>query len=173
MKRFLLYLFMIFFLGGCSALTHFTLHYDEEITISPGLGIGIPYTSATPSFPTNTAIPFQNNNTNKDLLEGCRLSSMRAELLTPDGYDFSFLNTIEVFLSAPLMAEVKIAFANDIPETIGTELVFSMTNEELVEYIKQDNLIIRITTTQDKITTQEVKAQLYMSFFVDANILGM
>lgn len=65
----------------CSALTKFYLNYTEETTICTGLGNYIPFTSSIPVFPTQSAIAFQNNNTNADMLEGCKLVELIAELI--------------------------------------------------------------------------------------------
>lgn len=37
-----------------------------------------------------------------------------------------------------------------------------MTNAELIEYIKKDQLVLRIATIQDKITIHEVRAKMYI-----------
>ncbi|MCX7744391.1 MAG: hypothetical protein N2167_07495 [Flavobacteriales bacterium] len=164
---------LVILLNGCSAFTKFYINLEEDITVSPGLGINIPFTSSTPPFPTQSAVAFQNNNTNADLLESCKLDQLRAEIISPDNYDFSFLNSAEIFISTATLPEVKVAYINNIPEDVGSIITFQTTNAELVEYIKNDQMIIRISTIQDKTTLQEVRARLYSRFFVDAKILGM
>lgn len=160
-------------LYGCSAFTKFYINMEEEIIVSPGMGVNIPFTSSTPPFPTQSAVAFQNNNTNANLLESCKLDQLRAEIISPDNYDFSFLNSAEIFISAGTLPEVKVAYINNIPEDVGNTITFQTTNVELVDYIKNDQMIIRIATIQDKVTFQEVRARLYSRFFVDAKILGM
>lgn len=170
--RYFLMLFLGFLSYGCSNLTKFNLYYSQEITVSPGLGIGVPFTSSTPPFPTQSTIQFENNNTNANLVESCKLVELVAQITQPANYDFSFLNQAEIFISAPYMQEVKVAQIYNIPDDVGNELEFETTNVELLEYIKKDQLEIRISTVQDKVTLEEVKAKINMKFLVDAKILG-
>ena len=158
--------------SGCSKLTQFYLNYSQNITISPGLGIGIPFTTSTPPFPTESTVAFENNNTQANLVESCKLKEIQAEITQPTNYDFSFLNQIDVFLSATSLPEIKIAYSYNISENIGKKLTLETTDVELKEYIKKDQLSIRISTVQDKVTLEEVKAKLDCKFFIDAKILG-
>lgn len=171
--RYFFILFFGLFSYSCSNLTKFNLYYSQEITVSPGMGIGVPFTSSTPPFPTQSTTQFENNNTNADLIESCKLVELIAQITQPANYDFSFLNQAEIFVSAPYLQEVKVAQIYNIPDNVGKELKFETTNVELLEYIKKEQLQIRIATVQDKITLEEVKAMVNMKFLVDAKILGL
>lgn len=175
MKKLLLVLLVPFMalLSGCSALTKFYINYAQDFTLNPGLPIATPLNFTTPQFPTNTAYVFEANNTNKDLLEGCKLVQLYTEIIDPASEDFSFLNSARLYLSAPSLPEVEIAFNDAIPNDVGATLQFDETEAELIEYIKQDYLILRLATTNDEVTTQEIKVRAHLRFFVDAKILGM
>jgi hypothetical protein len=47
------------------------------------------------------------------------------------------------------------------------------SNEDLKEYLKKSKFKIRVSTTTDKIVTEDVTVKIDASFFVDAKILGV
>lgn len=171
-RKFIFIVSIILIFSGCSALTKFYVNYAQVFTINPGLPLAVPLNFTTPEFPTNSAYVFEVNNTNKDLIESCKLVNLYTEIVSPDGEDFSFLNSASIYLSAPLLPEVEVASVSNLSDTPGSTIQFQESEAELMEYIKQDKMILRLSTTHDEITTQEIQIRAHMRFFVDAKILG-
>lgn len=162
----------ILLFSGCSALTRFYVTYTQEFVLQPGLGTGTPLSFSTPAFPTNSVQVFQVNNTSAELLEGCKLVEITGTITNPAGEDFSFLNSVHVYISAVGLPEVEIAYRDNIPDTVGNTLSLQPTEVELVEYIKQETIIIRMQTINDEVTLNQVTVSLFTRFFIDAEILG-
>jgi hypothetical protein len=133
----------------------------------------IPYDIYTPKFATNSAKYFNDNNTSQDLIQGCVVKSMVGYVLQPSDEDFSFISSIRIFLVAKNLSEVELAYKNDIPENVGDTLNFDVQNIELLEYIKQDSLGLRVQVFTDRVNTAALNTKIKAQFLVDAKILGI
>ncbi len=160
---------------SCDKVDKFTqFHFDVNSSFTvPGSPIAAPIDILTPPISTETKTVFENNNTNADLIEEIRLSEMQMIVSSPANGDFSFLNDIEIYLSAEGQDETLIAEAHDIPDSVGDTLVMETVSVDLKNYLIQEKIQLRLKTVTDKITTQEYTIDAQMKFFVDAKILGV
>ncbi len=162
-------------LAGCKALnklTQFYLKYDTSYTYPAGLPVDIPVT-AIPEIATNVQQQFKNNNTRSDLIQSAKLSDLVLTITPAGTQSFSFLKSVEIFISAPSMAESKVAYKYDIPDTIGDYLALDVTNAELKGYMAADSFSVRISSVIDKTVKSGITANLHSRFFIDAKILGI
>lgn len=160
---------------GCGLLDSFTkfrLKYDKEFTIPSGIPSNIPYDVPSPYFPTNSEQYFNENDTKPDLVEGCKLESMYAVITAPANEDFSFLQSIHIFLGAPGMADVKVASAEG-QAMMNDTLFLQPAGVELLDYIKQDSIRLRVQVLTDEEIQQPIQTRVYGTFLVDAKILGI
>ncbi len=165
----------LFVLASCKAidkLTMFDLKYNTSFTIPKNTIVGIPIDLTSPEVATYSEEEFTINDTRKDLIEGIKLKKLLLEIENID-YTFSFLKSVEVYLKADGLPEVKVAEKMYIPEDIGRTLDMDVTDTDLAAYIKKDKIQMRVKTVTDKPLTQDLRTQLRSIFRVDAKILGI
>lgn len=169
-------LFVLFFYTGCNEIeewTQFDIEYNKSVTISATTGINIPINIPTPPIPTNSESEFEVNNTAKKLVEKINLKTLELTITSPSDSDFSFLRSIEVYLSAEGLPEIKVAWKDDISNDTGKNIKLDTSNEDLKEYILKDEIKLRLKTVTDKILGKDHQIDVHSVFFVDARILGL
>lgn len=162
-------------LASCKTLdklTMFDLKYDASFTIPKNAIVDMPIDLNSPEVATNTEEEFAIHNTRKDLIESIKLKSLMLEIETPR-YNFSFLKSVELFLKADGLPEIKIAERMLIPDDVGNQLQLDVTDAELSEYLKKDKISMRVKTVTDEQLTEDLRVRIYSVFRVDAKILGL
>lgn len=176
MRPFLTLCSILLFAISCDVvddLTKFDMAYDTSVEIKSTTAIDLPFNVFTPDVETNSESEFAVNDTRKDLVEEVRLKNLKLDLSTPDDGDFSFLESIEIYISAEGLDEIQIASLNDIPEEIGNSLELDTSDMDLKEYIKKDHFNLRLNTVTDEALTTDHRIDVNAIFFVDAKILGI
>ena len=161
---------------GCEVideLTKFNINFEQSITIPPNTIINTPIDIITPDIETNSESTFGSNNTSKELIEDVRLKTLDLTITSPSNSDFTFLKSIDIYISADGLPEIKVAFKDDVPDTVGSILSLDVVNDDLKEYIKKDKFKVRLNTVFDKSINTEHKINFEAVFFVDAKILGV
>jgi len=154
-------------------LTQFEMDYDTSVTINSTVGINIPFNIYTPEIPTNSSSVFEVNNTRKDLIEEIKLKKLSLLITFPEDQNFNFLNSIEVYISTNSLDEVKIAWAEDIPNDEIKEINLNVNEIDLKDYIKSDSIIMRTKTITDRLISTDTEVDIHSTFWVDARILGL
>lgn len=175
MGKYVLILIAAIILASCSKLdelTKFNMDYNTQVTIPSTTGINLPVDILTPDTETNSESTFESNDTRKDLIEEIKLTALQLNITTPTESDFSFLESIDVFISAEGLDEIKIASKTMVPETVST-LDLDVTDIDLKEYIKKDTYSLRLNTVTDEAMNQDHEIDVKSTFFVDAKILGL
>jgi hypothetical protein len=176
MKRIMILFLMVFALSQCdqlNELTKFDVDYNTSITISSSDGINVPFEIATPEITTNSESEFAMNDTRVDLVQEITLSHLTMVITSPANGNFDFLNAIEIYIDAEGLGEKKVAWKDDIPETIGDVLELETSDIDLKEYIKKDAFKLRVKTTTDKLISEDNDIEIQSVFRVDAKILGI
>ena len=175
MRKYISIIVLAFIVSSCSKLdelTKFNMDYDTQVTIPSSAGINLPFDVLTPDTETNSESTFESNDTRKDLVEEIKLTKLQLALTSPSEADFSFLESIEVYISAEGLDEILIASKTEIPETVST-LDLEVSDTDLKEYIKKDNYSLRLNTVTDEAMSQDHQIDVNSTFFVDAKILGL
>ncbi|SIP94379.1 hypothetical protein [Maribacter ulvicola] len=154
-------------------LTKFNMEYSQRATIPSSAGIDLPFDVFTPEMETNSASTFEVNDTRKDLIEEIKLTKLELVIISPDAADFSFLNAIEVYISADGLEEIKIAYLEEVPENAGSVITLDTSDTDLKEYIKKDEFSLRLNTVTDELMSTDHELEVNSTFFVDAKILGL
>ncbi len=95
-------------------------------------------------------------------------------ITNPEDGDFSFLNQIEIFITADGLPKEKVAFKYDIPNDIGKVLEMDLVPDlNLEQYIKKDEFTLDITIKTDKILLHDTDIRIDATFGIDAKILGI
>ncbi|QCX40107.1 hypothetical protein FF125_17250 [Aureibaculum algae] len=175
-KYFLVLILMMATIISCDEidnLTKFTMDYDSSMTIPSSTGINLPFVLNTPQMETNSESEFESNNTHKDLIEDIRLRVLDLTLVSPDNEDFSFLESIKIYIVAEGLQELEIAFNEDVSETIGKTLELQTVDVDIQEYIKKDKFSLKVQAVTDEVLTSDHQIDIHSEFFVDAKILGI
>lgn len=160
---------------GCKKvdeLTKFDMDYNTTVVIPASSGINLPFNVFSPSVTSNSESTFEVNDTRKDLIEEIILKKLELTVKTPNGEDFSFLESISIYINAQDLPEVKIAWNDAVPDGAGTVLGLTTSNVDLKEYIKKDNFTLRVNTVADEVLASDYHINVFSQFFVDAKILG-
>lgn len=169
-------LILLLVITSCSTLdelTKFDISYDESVTI-PALPIsGVPLSINTPEIETDSESTFSINNTSKNLIEEIKLTEFRLTLVNPDDADFSFLETVEIYIAADDLEDKKLAWNPSPIVNDGNVMYLETTDEDLKEYIFKDSFYLKITTSTDEVLTEEHDIDIKTVFSVDALILGI
>ncbi len=166
----------VFVLPGCKALnklTQFNIDYHTSFTYPANLPINLPGNTNTPDITTNADQQFAIKDTRKDLIQSIKLKQLTLTITDPSTQTFSFLKSVDVYISAPGLPETQVAHKDNIPANVGNTLDLDLFDVELRDYIKADNFNLRITSVTDEIITHAVTVDIYTKFFVDAKILGI
>lgn len=175
-KYFIAFALSILAFAACKQLdklTQFYMDYNASYSYSAGLPVNLPVTFQTPDVTTNAEQQFEVNDTRKDLIESITLKQLTLSVTSPTGQTFAFLKSVEVYISATGLSEVRVAHKQNIPDNVGAQFDLDLDNAELKEYIKADSFKLRVMSTTDQITTGDIDVNIYSKFFVDAKILGL
>jgi hypothetical protein len=88
---------------------------------------------------TNSEFEFSAHYTNKDRVKSIFLNDLTLTITSPASEDFSFLNSLEVFISSLNHSEKKVAFKENIDTSPGAHLVCDMVDGDIQEFIKDEN----------------------------------
>ena len=125
------------------------LPYPQTVTIPAYSEDGFPVPEGGTSLPF-PAIPVATNsreyiaqyNTSADKVVSVSLKSLNMHMTKPEGENFDFVDTIQLYISAPPMPEVLMAYDYTIAK--GTnDVSLTTTNVNLKEYFLKDTMYIR------------------------------
>jgi len=174
MKKQILVLGIILSIFGCKIidkLTQFDIEFNETVVIPSSTGINLPFNILTPDIETNSESTFELNDTRKDLVEEIILTTLDLTITSPSNADFNFLKSINVYISAEGLDEIKIAWKDHVPSDVKV-LDLDVTDADLKEYIKADKFSLRLNTETDELLASDLHIDVHSVFFVDAKILG-
>ena len=166
---------VLWFMAGCKAvdkLTQFNMDFNSTVVIPVPEGTNLPSDIKTPDVVTNSESTFAVKDTRKDMIEEAKLTSLDLTITSPSNGNFNFMKTINVYMSAEGLPEIKIAWKENIPNGAGSVLELETSNDDLQEYIKKDKVVMRLNTVTDELITTEHHIDIHSVFFVDAKILG-
>ena len=175
-KTIALFLLVFFTFSSCKEidkLTQFNIDYSSTITVNSTFGIDIPFDIYTPNISTNSENTFEVNDTRKDLIEEILLTELKLTIESPASQDFDFLKSIEIYISAEGLDEIKIAWKDDIPQNGLKTIELEKTGNDLKEYIKADEFQLRSHTVTRHLISTDTDIEINSVFFVDAKILGI
>ena len=178
MKRLTGFSLLVIFLLLCSCgavkkLGQFYVNYNTQAVFPANIPVNVPLTIYSPAIATNSEQVFQSNNTAANLIQSITLSQLTLTIASPQGQTFSFLQNVSIYISSDSLPEVEIASKQNIPANVGDTLQLDVTGADLEKYIKASQITLRVSGTTDQLTTTNIYANVYMRFFVQANLLGL
>lgn len=163
-------LFVAVGLTGCKKLIQFHMEYDNNITIPASTPVGVPFDIMTPETTTNADQQAGNNGTAANLITKISLGSLQLKILNPASGNFNFLKSVEIFLNATDLPEVRVAYDLDVPATGLTELPLTCTNADLKDYLRKPAYSVRVKALTDEALDQDTEINIHTKFDVDAGL---
>ena len=161
-------------LGSCKKIEElltFNIAFTSKATISPMTGINLPIDVFTPDITTNAETEFSTRNTNKDLIDKILLKELRLTVTSPTGQTLDFLSSVEIFIQAEGLGELRIAEQTNIADNVGAVLNLNVGANDLAPYIKKDKFKLRMKAVTDKTVNRQVSIDIFSDFAVTAKVL--
>jgi hypothetical protein len=152
-------------------LTQFDIPYETQFTIPATLGIGLPLDLPTPDINTNIDTELTAETTRPDLIEEIILKEMKMTVTAPNGEDFSFLESISIFINGDSLPELRLAYLENIPSDPGEVITLTKSEEDIKDYILNEKFSLRTSVTTDEAVAQDTDVKVEMIFHVDANLI--
>ena len=70
----------------------------------------------------NLKAKVEDEGSSMDKIESVELTDLDLRITSPTGKDFQFLNSVELYMNAEGLDEIKVAWKDDVPATIGDVL---------------------------------------------------
>lgn len=166
-------------------LTKFDVSFEEELTL-PAIGLTFSdpillsdyqdvFGFELPSIETDIEDELAQYNTSKDLFEEVWLKEASFKVLLPVGEDFSFLKSIKIYLAheADGTGSVMIASKDPVSDSVGNILILDVVNQDLVEFLLDDEIFMDIEIATDEPIAEEMNLQINVVFEVNAKVLGI
>ena len=169
---------VIFFLAagivGCDTLnrlTQFDMTINSEWVFQSTLNLNLPIDLIVPDIETNSSSTFEGEGTVADLVEDIQLEGLTIQLTSPNSEDFSFLESLEVYIQTEGQIEQRIAFADVISDNVGNTLELDVESVNLTAYVASETFSLRFNSVIDEIVTQDMTIAIAATFMVDAKLL--
>ena len=171
---FLLFIGALFFLTSCEEkgiYKTFDIQYSYEVTVPADAFISLPLDVFASEKESNAEAQFEINDTRKDLVEEVYLRNLWLEIESPNGEDFSFLQSAAFYVDTDELPEELIAEKNPVPENVYDELSFDVRTVNLASFIKADEFDIRANIVTDEERTRSTTIKGTALFEVRAKVL--
>lgn len=166
-----LFIPLVFGLISCKKkLTEFYIKDTSQVVVESNAVIGLPIIVSTSDMETNYEGEFEANDTRKENIDELNLTQLKLEIISPTDYTFSWLESIEIFISSGNLPEKRVAFKTYVSDNIGASLVCDVEDINLAEYIKEDAFSLRLNTVTDEYFTEDIAINISTEFFVKAKI---
>jgi hypothetical protein len=165
----IIFLSVLSYCSEVEDLLTFNISDETQFTVQSTSPLNLPIEIATPSVTTNSTQKFENNNTKADLVKDVKLTELKLTVLTPNR-NFSFMKSIEIFISTSQTNEIKLAWLDQFPTT-ATMVNLSTTNAKLDEYVKAESYNLRTRVVTDESLSQSVDIKADIKFIVTADAL--
>ena len=107
------------------------------------------------------------------ILESENVKSVDFNITAPETGDFSFLQSVEVYISAEGLNQVLLASKKNITNT-GKTLSLDVDNKvDLKKYVTKNNIKLNLIVSTTKTTTAKYTIDTKLVFLVDANVMGL
>ncbi len=175
MKKFLLAWALplaLVFQPGCKKINNlltFNISYLDTESVPPNSFVGIPLNFITGNIAASDSSEYQINHTAPGLVRHAYLKSMTLTILSPNGQNFNFVQSVSISLYTPSLGSTRVAYLDSIPASPGNQLTLMTTNADIVNYIQLDSLAIETGVVATRSTTQTITIAINSQFQVNAN----
>jgi len=154
---------------SCKKLLTFDISDSTTTTIDANiLPFQLPVELPTPDVTTNSENEFAQNDTKVELVKEIILKKLVLTITSPNDKTFSFLKSIEIYISADGEDEMKLAWNNDV-QSDAKSIELETTNSALDKYVKKDKYKLRTKVVTKETLTQSVDIKIDFTFQVTAD----
>jgi hypothetical protein len=147
----------------------FKINHQATFRVESSSPINLPFEIGTPEITTNSSQEFKNNNTAPDLIKEVKLEALTLNITAPSGKTFSFVKSVDIFISTNSNNEIKLASAENISST-SSVLTLTVSDANLLEYVKADKYKLRTTVVTKETVTQAIDIRSDIKFNVTAKL---
>jgi hypothetical protein len=148
-------------------LLTFTISNEITITVPSNSPLNLPVELVTPEVTTNSSQSFANNNTEASLVKDVKLQELKLSIQAPAGKTFSFLKSVQLYISTSQSNEILLASLDDIPAGVAS-ITLTPTKEKLDVYAKSSSYKLRTAIVTRETVTQNVEMKADLKFKVTA-----
>ena len=173
MKTKILFLAVVLFalISGCNkAGVNFLISNQADFRIESSSPLNLPFEMGTPDVTTNSAQEFQNNNTATNLIKEVKLEELKLTITSPSGKTFSFLKSVQIFISTNSSDEIELASLDNIATT-ATSISLTTSTQNLEKYVKASSYKLRTRVVTKETLTQAVDIRAAIKFRIKASPL--
>lgn len=161
----------ILFTSSCKKLLTFEISDSTTTTVDANpLPVSVPFEIPTPPVTTNSESEFAQNDTKVELVKEIILKQLDLTITSPSDKTFSFLKSIEIYISADGEDETKLAWDDNVDSSAKT-IELTTTNEALDRYVKKSSYKLRTKVTTKETLLNKVDMKIDFTFQVTADPL--
>lgn len=158
-------------LSGCKKLgVNFAINHQANFRVESSAPLNLPFEVGTPDVTTNSSQQFENNNTAANLIKEIKLEELKLTIINPNSKTFSFLKSVQVFISTDNSDEIELASLDNIVSTAQT-ISLNCTTQNLDKYVKATSYKLRTRVVTKETLAQAVDIRTDLKFKVKAGIL--
>jgi len=151
-------------------LLTFTIKNQKEFEIENQFGVDTPFVVPTPDVNSQSSQTFESNNTAASLVNEITLEKLELSIVSPDDFTFSFLKSIEIYISADNEDRVMIASKENIPED-ATVVDMDTQAQNLRPYLIQETYDLDFEFVTREAFSQDITMSADMEYKVKADPL--
>lgn len=158
-------------ISGCNkAGVNFLISNQADFRIEGSSPLNLPFEMGTPDVTTNSSQEFQNNNTASNLIKEVKLEELKLTITSPSGKTFSFLKSVQIFISTTSTDEIELASLDNIATT-ATSISLTTSTQNLDKYVKASSYKLRTRVVTKETLTQPVDIRAAIKFRIKASPL--
>lgn len=153
--------------------------YTQQITVPPvdGYTFGFPLPAGGASLPfpafavpTNSKSYLDQYHTSSSKVIKVGVKSLAIEMVSPSTQNFDFIDTVQLYISAPTQPEVLVAYQYNVPHG-QTTLTLTTSDVNLKDYFLQDTMYFRTNMHVNAVPAPGAQMNIKTVFNLVANPL--
>ncbi|MBB6609824.1 hypothetical protein H7F15_02125 [Pontibacter sp. Tf4] len=164
-------LLLIVAASACDSLDErfvFYINKKADLQVTPGTPVGTVTELGPTTIVTNADTTFMQNHTRAELVQDITLDKFGLTIADTVVREFGFLESVDVYMSAEELDEVRVAFLERVAEN-DTILTLNLTNTKLDEYLKKEAYTIHTRARLRKAVPKDLKLEAEIRFKVIAD----
>jgi len=153
--------------------TQFEVDYSSFVTLPQDLNINQSEDVYPSAIEANLKAKVEDEGSSMDKIESVELTDLDLRITSPTGKDFQFLNSVELYMNAEGLDEIKVAWKDDVPTSVGDALSLNTSSKDLTDYLVKEVVTLRLNTVLNQGISQDYKIGIDVTFLIDAKILGI
>ena len=149
----------------------FSYYESFNFTLPSTTIVDLPIDIETPNRESSGQQAFENNNTSASAVDGVYLSELKLTITSPDTRNFSFVESIKIYISTGSSDEILLAENPNIPTTVGKEIELETTSNNLKTYAASSAYDLRYEVVTRETTNSQTDITADLTFEVQAKEL--